>query len=282
MICTLYNKLYRLICRIYFRLSGNKIRVGKISQAIGLQTKRLHKNNIVLYGESKLIIEDEVELKECEIKLVDSKLCIKKGSQLDNVKLEMVSSNCEFFEKVSVVHYNISIIKGQLSVGNCTKIQREEPFRSNISIDNGKLSLGNNNVIQCDFSVRFGGYCIIGKYNCINEGSEVRCDDSVIIGDYNMISYNCNLWDTNTHCIYSSQERRHIAEKFFPNIGTEVETPKTLPMQIGNDCWIGKNVSILKGTIIEDEVIIGIGSIVSNQKIEKQKIAVPSKAIIIK
>jgi acetyltransferase-like isoleucine patch superfamily enzyme len=89
------------------------------------------------------------------------------------------------------------------------------------------------------------------------------------------------LWDTNTHCIYSSQERRHIAEKFFPNIGSEVETPKTLPMQIGNDCWIGKNVSILKGTTIEDEVIIGIGSILSNQIIKKGQIVVPHKAIVV-
>jgi acetyltransferase-like isoleucine patch superfamily enzyme len=236
----------------------------------------------MLFGESKLIIEDGVELNDCEINLVDSELHIKKGSQLENVKLEMVASSCKLFEKVSMLRFNISIHQGQLSVGDCTEVKRDEPFRSTISIDNGKLSFGNNNVIQCDFSIRFGGYCTIGKYNCINEGSEVRCDDSVIIGDYNMISYNCNLWDTNTHCIYSSQERRHIAEKFFPNMGAEVEAPKTLPMQIGNDCWIGKNVSILKGTVIEDEVIIGVGSIVSNQKIEKQKIAVPSKAIIIK
>ena len=267
--------------QLYFQLSGNKVRIGKKSQIIGLQTKCLHRNNIVLYGASKLIVEGEVEFKECNIKLVDSTLFIKKGNLLDNVNIEMVSSNCELLENVSVLRYDISILRGQLSVGDSTKIKRDKPFRSTISVDNGKLSLGNNNVIQCDFSVRFGGYCTIGKYNCINEGSEVRCDDSVIIGDYNMISYNCNLWDTNTHCIYSSQERRHIAEKFFPNIGTEVEAPKTLPMQIGNDCWIGKNVSVLKGSIIEDEVMIGIGSIVSNQKIEKQKIAVPSKAIII-
>jgi acetyltransferase-like isoleucine patch superfamily enzyme len=262
-------------------LSGNKIRVGKISQAIGLQTKRLHKNNIVLYGESKLIIEDEVELKECEIKLVDSKLCIKKGSQLDNVKLEMVSSNCEFFEKVSVVHYNISIIKGQLSVGNCTKMKREEPFRSNISIDNGKLSLGNNNVIQCDFSVRFGGICSIGQFNCINEGSELRCDNSLSIGDYNMISYNCNIWDTNTHTMNGARYRRSLLLEYSSNIGAEKASPKTKPVKIGNDCWLGKNVSILKGTNIEDESIIGLGSILSNQIIKKGQIIVPHKAIVV-
>ena len=30
--------------------------------------------------------------------------------------------------------------------------------------------------------VRFGGHLIIGRYNCINNGSEIRCDESVTVG----------------------------------------------------------------------------------------------------
>lgn len=267
--------------RLYFLFSGNKIRVCKNSIAKGLHIRYLHRNNIVLYGESKLIIENGVKLRGCDVKLVDSTLYIKKGSMLDNVKIEMVSSHCELLENVSVLRYNISILRGQLSIGDNTKIQRDKPFRSTISIDNGKLSLGNNNVIQCDFSVRFGGVCSIGQFNCINEGSELRCDYSLSIGDYNMISYNCNIWDTNTHTMNGAHYRRSLLSEYSSNIGAEKEAPKTKPVKIGNDCWLGKNVSILKGTNIEDESIIGLGSILSNQIIKKGQIVVPHKAIVV-
>ena len=34
------------------------------------------------------------------------------------------------------------------------------------------------------------------------------------------------------------------------------------PIKIGSDCWIGSNVTILKGVNIGDNVIIGAGSII--------------------
>lgn len=281
MIWTLYDKIRRLISRLYYRLLGNKIQVGKNSQAIGLRVGCFDRNNIVLLGESKLILEDDVVLKGCDIKLIDSELYIKKDSHLDNVKLEMVSSKCEFSKKVSILRYSISIFQSQFSVRDYTQLKREEPFRSTILIDNSQLVIGNNNVIKCDFAIRFGGVCSIGQYNCINEGSDLRCDQSITIGDYNMISYNCNIWDTNTHTMYGANYRRNLLLEYSSNIGAEKESPKTKPVIIGNDCWISKNVSILKGTNVDDEVVIGLGSILSNQIVKKGQVVVPHKAIIL-
>ena len=81
------------------------------------------------------------------------------------------------------------------------------------------------------------------------------------IGDYNQISYNVMIWDTNTHNIYTPSKRRELTEKYYPFFGYEYEKPSTKPVKIGSDCWIAQNAAILKGTELEDEVIVGFCTI---------------------
>lgn len=45
------------------------------------------------------------------------------------------------------------------------------------------------------------------------------------------------------------------------------------PVKIGNNCWIGGNVAILRGTVIGDNSVIAAGSVVSKE--------VPDNAIFI-
>jgi acetyltransferase-like isoleucine patch superfamily enzyme len=133
-----------------------------------------------------------------------------------------------------------------------------------VAIDNGKLVIGAYNVVKADIKLRFGGICSIGTYNCINEGSEIRCDQSVVIGDFNMISYECMIYDTNTHCIYPPEVRREISKADFPFLGTETEKPNTMPVAIGNDNWLGKRCVILKGSVLGNQVTAGTNAVVSN------------------
>lgn len=79
--------------------------------------------------------------------------------------------------------------------------------------------------------------------------------------DYNQISYNVMIWDTNTHNIYTPSKRRELTEKYYPFFGYEYEKPSTKPVKIGSDCWIAQNAAILKGTELEDEVIVGFCTI---------------------
>ena len=85
------------------------------------------------------------------------------------------------------------------------------------------------------------------------------------------ISYNVNIWDTNTHNVYPSGKRREIAEKYWPYFGKEIERPKTRPIHIGDDCWIGENTSILKGTNLSNNVIVGFGTVLTGVKVEEGK-----------
>ena len=89
----------------------------------------------------------------------------------------------------------------------------------------------------------------------------VDLNDLDSIGDYNQISYNVMIWDTNTHNIYTPSKRRELTEKYYPFFGYEYEKPSTKPVKIGSDCWIAQNAAILKGTELEDEVIVGFCTI---------------------
>jgi acetyltransferase-like isoleucine patch superfamily enzyme len=119
--------------------------------------------------------------------------------------------------------------------------------------------------------VRYNGVLAIDRYTNINEYSEIRCDENIKIGKYTQISYNVNIWDTNTHCIFPSHKRRLLAEKHFPLLGYDGEKPVTIPVLIGDDCWIGKDSSIMKGCHIGNECIIGFHTILINKQIPEGK-----------
>lgn len=97
------------------------------------------------------------------------------------------------------------------------------------------------------------------------ERTEIRCDHLIEIGDYNMISYECMIYDTNTHCLYTKEKRRDMTRHDFPRIGQEYEKPVTSPVKIGNDCWIGKRAAILKGVTIGDECIVGTLAVITKR-----------------
>ena len=92
-----------------------------------------------------------------------------------------------------------------------------------------------------------------------------------------------NIWDTNTHTIYKSEKRSEITRKYFPYFGYEIEKPLTSPIVVGDNCWIGERSSIMKGTQIGDNVIVGYNTMLLNKIIEsnkdvyKRQISLPTK-----
>lgn len=198
-----------------------------------------------------------------------------------NVKMR----NCRIFvgadaslsiaDNVVIESASIYIEKGQLSIGEHSIISSMDGRPVKIAIDNGYASVGHHSKISlARLWIRFGGQLKFGNYSNINSGSEIRCDESVEIGDFNQISYNVNIWDTNTHEILPTEQRRQRAIEYFPIFGKELSKPKTAPIKIGNDCWIGQNATIMKGCQIGDECIVGFGCTIVNREIaSKTKIA---------
>lgn len=216
---------------------------------------------------------------------IDKLAIFQKG---DNVRLHNVTiylkgkSRLYLMDGVSMSDYNIYLEDSILIIGrNCIFDKGHSTNQPNILISNQSyLEISNNNLIRCSFWIRFGGRCKIGEYNGICEDTEIRCDESILIGSYNMISYQCMIYDTNTHNIYPKDKRRLMTMNDFPNIGKEIEKPPTAPVVIGNDCWLGKRAVVLKGTIVESEVVVATNAVVSNLKVPSGSIAVGNPAII--
>lgn len=142
-------------------------------------------------------------------------------------------------------------------------------------VNNGNLLVSDHSKLACQrLWIRFGGNIEIGQYTNINSGSEIRSDESVRIGSHCMLSYNLRIWDTNTHCIYPSEKRQRLTHEKFPNFGFEYERPKTMPVVIGDGVWIGEKSSVLKGTSLGDNVIVGYNTTLVGRQIPAGKTVV--------
>lgn len=101
---------------------------------------------------------------------------------------------------------------------------------------------------------RYGGKIEIGEHVGIS-GSTIYSWDSVKIGNYTRIGANCKIIDNDFHP--TELEYRHK--------GLNKEYTRRKPIVIGNDCFIGANSIILKGTKLGNNVIVGAGSVVHGE-----------------
>lgn len=97
---------------------------------------------------------------------------------------------------------------------------------------------------QCDF----GFNIILGKSIIVNYGCIFLDTAKITVGDYSMIGPGCQLV-TATHP-KSPLERRD-------------KKVAGMPINIGNDVWLGAGVTVLPGVSIGDGSIIGAGSVVT-------------------
>ncbi len=113
----------------------------------------------------------------------------------------------------------------------------------------------------CDYGINISiGDNFYANHNCvILDGAKVKFGDNVFIAP---------------NCVFSTAGHPIDAEQ--RNAGLEI----ALPITIGNNVWIGTNVSVLPGVTIGDNCVIGAGSVV-NRDIPSNVIAVgnPCKAI---
>ena len=167
-------------------------------------------------------------------------------------------------ENVIISGYNIYVKNGEIRIGANSRLEQgNNALKPTISLDSGNLNIADHCIIRSDICIRFNGQCSIGKYTGIMENTEIRVDEHLSIGDFNMISYECMIYDTNTHFNYSIKTRRSMTIKDFPNIGTEPQKPETKPVNIGSDCWLGKRAVVLKGVQIGNNSTVAACAVVT-------------------
>jgi acetyltransferase-like isoleucine patch superfamily enzyme len=101
----------------------------------------------------------------------------------------------------------------------------------------------------CAIRLRENGKMIIGKNVFFNSFCSLTCHKSIIIGDNTIFGENVKIYD-------------HNHKYNINNVLIKDQGFSTAPITIGNNCWIGSNVTILKGVNIGDNSVIGCGLIV--------------------
>ena len=105
-----------------------------------------------------------------------------------------------------------------------------------------------NCTILSPFVTDYGCYCHIGHDSFINHNAYLMDGGGITIGHHCFIGPNCGMY-TAIHPLLAEER----------NQGFE----KALPIVIGDNCWIGADVTILPGVTIGSNTVIGAKSVVT-------------------
>lgn len=137
-----------------------------------------------------------------------------------------------------------------------------------ITLINKNIKLGNNVTIYpyCMFfgdgPIVIGDNVAIGAHTVIYSSKE----GGVKIGDDTQIAAQCYIIDMD----HGTAAGKRISEQ-----SNNVE-----PIVIGKDCWLAANVTVLKGSVIEDGAVIGAKSLVKGIVEENTiNVGIPCKPI---
>ena len=97
--------------------------------------------------------------------------------------------------------------------------------------------------------VRDSAKLTIGQDVAINNNCMIVCRDSIEIGEGTEFGPGIMVYD------HDHDYRTGLKNKMF----------KTAPIKIGKNCWIGANVIILRGTVLEDNCVVAAGCILKGE-----------------
>ena len=109
-------------------------------------------------------------------------------------------------------------------------------------------NMEDNCTILSPFVTDYGCYCHIGHDSFLNHNAYLMDGGGITIGHHCFIGPNCGMY-TAIHAAIAEER----------NQGLE----KALPIVIGDNCWIGSDVTILPGVTIGSNTIIGAKSVVT-------------------
>ncbi|MBZ1523421.1 acyltransferase [Leuconostoc mesenteroides] len=117
---------------------------------------------------------------------------------------------------------------------------------------NRNLTLGERVYWRTGFSVIIegSGQLSIGNNCLFNFNCSIACLGQISIGDSNIFGESVKIYDHN----HKFNRRDKIISEQGMSVGE---------VTIGNNCWFGSNVVILKGAKIGDNCVIGAGAIIS-------------------
>lgn len=147
---------------------------------------------------------------------------------------------------LKLTFYKMFVCK-EISFEKVQLLSRQTRLR--LSTD-ARLELGDHMITDghSTLVVNDGGKLIIGGSVYLNEGCMISCKEKIEIGQGCQLGPGVMIFDNNHKydAINGVQSRHSTGE-----------------IKIGKNCWLAANVVVLKGTVIEDNCIIGAGCIIS-------------------
>ena len=136
-------------------------------------------------------------------------------------------------------------------------------------------NIGENNFFQGPIFIHYGNHTQIGDNFFGNFNLVIQDDAEVSIGD------NCDFGPNVTivtplHPLVAEERLGVIVEGY-----KDKKYCYAKPVTIGNNCWLGANVTVCPGVTIGDNCVIGAGSVVTRD-ITKNTIAVGSPCKILR
>lgn len=133
----------------------------------------------------------------------------------------------------------------------------------------GKVTFSDNNRFKADNKIVVvgSGNLVFGTRVSANSGFIVSCSKSIKFGNNVLMGWDITIIDEDGHKIYDS-DGKHINER--------------KSISIGNDVWIAKGVTLLKGTELPNRSIVGACSVLSKKYEQEQSLIVGNPGCVVK
>lgn len=137
---------------------------------------------------------------------------------------------------------------------------------------NNKIEIGcNSTLLNVSFTMHMNDNEIkVGKNFDCHSSTELAALEGtrILIGNDSLFSSNIKFRTGDSHCVLDAT--------------SGLRTNKSKDIILGDHVWVGNSVIILKGTIIEDNSIIAIGSVVTGKQFPANSIIGGNPAKVIK
>lgn len=130
--------------------------------------------------------------------------------------------------------------------------------------ERGSLVIHGRAAFCTEFKVKIDGVLDLGKDFDANNSFHCICKESISFGESCLLGWDVTVLDSDGHQMYV--DGKSSAEK--------------VPVKIGNHVWLGAKTTVLKGTQVSDNSIVGLGTVVSG-KYEHSSIIIGNKGRMI-
>lgn len=178
---------------------------------------------------------------------------------------EYLFSIKQYYRRIKFQNRNV-VIHTSTKLGEYLTLNKLETFPS---FKSGRIEIGKGCKISNYVTLQaYVGYIEISENTFIGENVVIYGHGGVNIGKNSLIAMNT--------CIVSSNHTIPSSNELIIN-----QPDKLLPTKIGDDVWIGANVTVLGGVKISNGVVVGAGSVVTKD-IPPYCIAVGNPAKVIR